>query len=85
MMICEVATLNYRERGTYPSEEHCLTCGKFVSPSKPHIFVRDADQRLSDDDALVGLLHPECEQQYCDADAAQTMMLSNYDHHPCRD
>ena len=62
----DVATLVHRDVGTYPEALTCLTCGKLVDPTNPHVFVRDADRTLSNEQALVGLLHVECEPRYVD-------------------
>ena len=61
-----LADLQYRESATYAEPASCLVCKKLVDSTNPHIFVRDADESLSDDEALVGLLHVDCEQTYID-------------------
>jgi len=44
--------------------EPCLHCGELVDTRNQHIFVRDADESLDDDQAEVGLLHLACENHY---------------------
>jgi len=60
----DVAKLIRRDSGSYPEPESCLTCNELVPPMNPHIFVRDADDSIPDDQALIGSLHIECEETY---------------------
>lgn len=60
----DVAVLFHRASGTYPGPEDCLVCETPVDPEGPHIFVRDPTDTLGDDQAMVGLLHDECEDLY---------------------
>ena len=61
-----VAEMMYREWGAYPTPEQCLACERRVEANSPHLFVRDSDPTLSDETAMVGLLHRDCEQLYID-------------------
>lgn len=63
----DIARRYQRERGEYAEPEKCLVCDELVDASLPHIFVRDDESTLGDNDAIVGLLHPECEQSYLEA------------------
>ncbi len=60
----DVAKLIRRDSGSYPGPESCLACNELVLPVDPHIFVRDADDSIPDGQALVGLIHIECEETY---------------------